>query len=127
MIGYLLGQAFSVDDAGVVTIMVDGVGYDVATSQEPLIGPSVGLFIHTHVTDDAIALYGFESELRRSHFRKMISIAGVGPRSAMAVLRSMSHDEMARALKASDTKAFAAVVGIGKTTAQRIIEALRDV
>ena len=80
MIGALIGQCFSVDERGIALIMVNDVGYEVATSQEPLVGPRVSLFIHTHVTDDNIALYGFQSAELRRRFRSLIALDGIGPK-----------------------------------------------
>lgn len=120
MIGRLIGQVMGVEN-GVATLMTDvGVGYEVETTQHPVDGVRVGLFIHTHVTDSNIALFGFESSELRRRFRTLIGIKGIGPKAALALCR-IPDAEFARVIKACDVNALRAVKGIGAETAKRII------
>lgn len=123
MIGRLIGQVVDAAD-GIVTLMVGDVGYEVHTAQQPHVGSSVSLFIHTHVTDESIALFGFESMSRRQRFRTLTKVSGVGPKTALAVCK-ISDDDFARAVKSSDTRWFKAIKGIGPQSAERIIKAFR--
>jgi Holliday junction DNA helicase RuvA len=114
-----------------VVIDAGGVGYRLAVSTETLKSvPDIGRegFLHAELIarDDALALYGFASEEERDLFRELISVSGVGPKVALAVLSGGSSRDLLRAIAAGDAKRFVAVPGIGKRTAERIIVELRE-
>jgi Holliday junction DNA helicase RuvA len=114
-----------------VVIDAGGVGYRLAVSAETLKSvPATGRegFLHAELIarDDSLALYGFASEEERDLFRQLISVSGVGPKVAIAVLGGGSSRELLRAIAAGDAKRFQAVPGIGKRTAERIIVELRE-
>lgn len=114
-----------------VVIDAHGVGYRLSVSAEtlrtvPAVGERVSLHAHLIPRDDALALYGFASEDERELFLSLISVSGVGPKVAMAVLSGGSTGELLRAIAAGDAKRFQAVPGIGKRTAERIIVELRE-
>ena len=108
-----------------IVIDVGGVGYDV---QVPLStfyglgepGANVTLRIHTHVREDVIALYGFSTPLEQDLFERLISISGIGPKLALAVLSGIEPGDLIRAIKAQDVVRLTAIPGIGKKTAERI-------
>jgi holliday junction DNA helicase RuvA len=114
-----------------VVIDAGGVGYRLAVSAETLKSvPATGRegFLHAELIarDDSLSLYGFASEEERDLFRELISVSGVGPKVAIAVLGGGSSRELLRAIAAGDAKRFQAVPGIGKRTAERIIVELRE-
>jgi holliday junction DNA helicase RuvA len=114
-----------------VVIDAGGVGYRLAVSAETLKAvPATGRegFLHAELIarDDSLALYGFASEEERDLFRELISVSGVGPKVAIAVLSGGNARELLRAIAAGDAKRFQAVPGIGKRTAERIIVELRE-
>jgi Holliday junction DNA helicase RuvA len=114
-----------------VVIEAAGVGYRLAVSAETLKSvPATGrdAFLHAELIarDDSLALYGFGSEDERDLFRQLISVSGVGPKVAIAVLSGGAPRELLRAIAAGDAKRFQAVPGIGKRTAERIIVELRE-
>jgi Holliday junction DNA helicase RuvA len=114
-----------------VVIEAGGVGYRLAVSSEtlrsvPARGQEATLHAHLVVRDDAHALYGFSSEDERDLFLQLISVNGVGPKVAMAVLSAGNPRELFGAIAAGDVKRFQAVPGIGKRTAERIIVELRE-
>jgi holliday junction DNA helicase RuvA len=114
-----------------VVIDADGVGYHLAVSAEtlksvPARGKRASLHSHLVVRDDSLSLYGFASEEERDLFLYLISVGGVGPKVAMAVLSGGPVRELLRAIAAGDAKRFQAVPGIGKRTAERIIVELRE-
>jgi Holliday junction DNA helicase RuvA len=114
-----------------VVIEAAGVGYRLAVSAEtlkavPARGKSAQLHAHLVSRDDALSLYGFASEEERDLFLHLISVGGVGPKVAMAVLSGGPVRELLRAIAAGDAKRFQAVPGIGKRTAERIIVELRE-
>jgi holliday junction DNA helicase RuvA len=108
-----------------------GVGYDV---QVPLStfyvlgepGTPVTLRIHTHVREDVIALYGFATPLEQSLFERLISIGGIGPKLALAVLSGIEPVELIKAIRLQDVARLTAIPGIGKKTAERIGLELKD-
>src|SRR5436853_7274740 len=114
-----------------VVVDTGGVGYRLAVSSEtlksvPARGKRVVLHSHLVPRDDALNLYGFASEEERDLFLHLISVGGVGPKVAMAVLSGGSVRELLRAIAAGDAKRFQAVPGVGKRTADRIIVELRE-
>ena len=114
-----------------VVIDAGGVGYRLAVSAEtlraiPAVGESVSLHAHLVARDDSLALYGFASEEERALFLQLISVSGIGPKVAIAVLSGGTTRELVRAIASGDAKRFQAVPGIGKRTAERIIVELRE-
>ncbi len=112
-------------EPGIVIIDVAGVGYLVNTiSYATGMGPSVGTVtcLHTHlvVREDDLSLYGFASLQELLAFRLLIAASGVGPRVALALLSTLSVEELARAVAANDTKTVALAPGVGPRLAQRI-------
>jgi len=108
-----------------------GVGYDV---QVPLstfyglgeLGTMVTLRIHTHVREDAIALFGFATSLELTLFERLIAINGIGPKLALAVLSGIEPAEFIKAIRGQDVARLTAIPGIGKKTAERIGLELKD-
>ena len=114
-----------------VVVESAGVGYRLAVSAEtlkavPATGREVALHAHLVVRDDSMALYGFASEEERDLFCLLISVSGVGPKVAIAILSGGTPRELVRAIAAGDSKRFQAVPGIGKRTAERVIVELRE-
>jgi holliday junction DNA helicase RuvA len=114
-----------------VVVDANGVGYRLAVSAEtlksvPARGKRASLHAHLVAREDSLSLYGFASEEERDLFLHLISVGGVGPKVAMAVLSGGPVRELVRAIAAGDAKRFQAVPGIGKRTAERIIVELRE-
>jgi holliday junction DNA helicase RuvA len=108
-----------------------GVGYDVTISVPtfsdlPQLGSEVALHIHTHVREDALALYGFLRPSEKQIFEKLISVSGIGPKLAITILSGMPADEMALAIRGNDVPKLTRIPGIGKKTAERMVLELRD-
>lgn len=107
------------------------MGYDVSISvstfsELPGEGVEVSLFIHTHVREDAIALFGFLRREEKHLFEKLISVSGIGPKLAITVLSGMSSQAIATAIRGNDLAALTRIPGIGKKTAERMVLELRD-
>jgi Holliday junction DNA helicase RuvA len=114
-----------------VVIECGGVGYRLNVSAQTLRGvPAAGGEVRLHSQlvprDDGLYLYGFTSEEERELFLKLISVAGVGPKMALAVLSGSNVRELSRAIALGDAKRFQVVPGVGKKTAERIIVELRE-
>ena len=130
MIARLAGT-LSEKTPGRLIVDVHGVGYDV---QVPLStfyvvgepGAGVALRVHTHVREEVIALYGFATQLEQDLFERLISISGIGPKLALAVLSGMEPPDLVRAIKAQDVPRLTGIPGVGKKTAERIGLELKD-
>jgi holliday junction DNA helicase RuvA len=114
-----------------VVVEAGGVGYRLAVSAETLKAvPAAGrpATLHSHLVsrEDSLQLYGFSSEEERDLFLNLISVSGVGPKVALAVLSGGTPRELVRAIASGDAKRFQAAPGIGKRTAERIIVELRE-
>ena len=130
MIAYLKGTLIH-KTPGHVVVETGGVGYAAAIPVSSFaslgeIGETVELFIHTHVAEDALALYGFASQDEKAMFLKLIGISGIGPKLAMNVLSGISPGDLAEAIRSSDLARISLVPGIGKKTALRITMELQD-
>ena len=128
MIGRLEGRIREVDP-GRVVVDVGGVGYLVSTTLRAM-GELAGsdtavLHVHTLVKDDAIELFGFPERTELEAFQRLITVAGVGPRIALAVLSSLPPDELASVVATGDLARLTMTPGVGKKTAQRILLELK--
>ena len=130
MIAHLRGRLLSKHPNQAV-VESGGVGYDVHISVPtfsglPPVDAEVALFIHTHVREDALALYGFVRAAEKKLFERLISVSGIGPRLAITILSGMPAEEMVAALRAGDAARLTRIPGIGKKTAERMVLDLRD-
>jgi Holliday junction DNA helicase RuvA len=108
-----------------------GVGYDVTItvptfSDLPAAGEQVALHIHTHVREDALALYGFLRPSEKLLFEKLLTVSGIGPKLAITILSGMPADEMVGAIRGNDVARLTRIPGIGKKTAERMVLEMRD-
>src|SRR6266404_2738094 len=108
-----------------------GVGYDVTISVPtfsdlPAMGAEVALYIHTHVREDLIALYGFMRPSEKLLFEKLITVSGIGPKLAITILSGMAADEMVGSIRGNDVARLTRIPGIGRKTAERMVLELRD-
>jgi holliday junction DNA helicase RuvA len=129
MIGKLRGKVDAVGESHLV-IDVNGVGYEVQASSRTLRnlkpGDDVALTIDTHVREDAIRLFGFQSEFERSWFRTLQTIQGVGAKVALSVLGVLAPQDLANAVALGNAAAVEEAPGVGKKLAQRIVAELKD-
>jgi Holliday junction DNA helicase RuvA len=130
MIAHLRGKLISKHPNQAI-VEAGGVGYDVAItiptfSDLPAAGNDVALHIHTHVREDAIALFGFLRADEKQLFEKLITVSGIGPKLAITILSGMPTTEMVGAIRANDHARLTRIPGIGKKTAERMCVELRD-
>ncbi|HEY7575205.1 MAG TPA: Holliday junction branch migration protein RuvA [Thermoanaerobaculia bacterium] len=130
MIGRLTGRLASKAPDNVL-LDVGGVGYLVhiplSTFYElPDAESPASLFVHTHVREDTLALYGFLTERERSLFLLLMSVAGIGPKVALTVLSGIPPAELVEALRRQDVRRLVAVPGVGKKTAERMVLELAE-
>lgn len=128
MIGRLEGRLHQVGP-GTVIVDAGGVGYLVSTTLRAFHALSrlerASLWIHTQVRSDAIVLFGFQERPELEAFERLLAVAGVGPRIALAVLSAMSPGELADAVEAGDASRLQRSPGVGRKTAERILLELK--
>jgi len=109
-----------------------GVGYDVTISVPtfsalPGLGSEVALFIHTHVREDMLALYGFLQTADKVLFEKLLGVSGIGPKLAITILSGMPEtSQLVGSIRGGDVARLTRIPGIGKKTAERMVLELRD-
>ncbi|OGP97627.1 MAG: Holliday junction DNA helicase RuvA [Deltaproteobacteria bacterium RBG_16_55_12] len=116
---------------GEVIINVGGVGYQVFIPLSvfyrlPEAGGAVNLYIHTHLREDALQLFGFLEHEEKQVFLSLNSVTGIGPKLAINILSGIPAEELARALKEGDQPRLVSIPGVGKKLAERMIVELRD-
>ena len=130
MIAYLQGVTIEKQDRWVIILTESGVGYKVWLTPGGFakikMQEKVQLFIHSHVKEDAFDLYGFYQKDELNLFEMLLSVSGVGPKTALNVMSSGSVDEIKSAIVKAETSFFTATPGIGTKGAQRIIVELRS-
>lgn len=129
MIGYLSGQLLTRNDPFLL-LDVHGVGYKVHAEQNLLnafhVGDTLSMFIHTHVREDALELYGFMDEQSLELFQLLISVNGVGPKTAIGIFTLGKKEEILQAIRKADVDFFTGVPRLGKKNAQKIIIDLKN-
>jgi Holliday junction DNA helicase RuvA len=130
MIAYLKGPILQ-KSTGQVVLDVHGVGYGAFIPLSTYlrlgdVGGSCELHIYTHLTDNALALYGFSTEEERGLFLKLIGISGIGPKLALNVLSGIGPTELEEAVQNSDVARITLIPGIGKKLATRIALELQE-
>jgi len=126
---WLSGTVRQLDPTGIIVLDTGGVGYEVLLSLQTLCGlqqnQQAELFIHTHVREDQITLFGFATPKERALFRRLTTVSGIGARLGLNLMSGMPVEELTRAIDHGDDGAIARTPGIGKKTAQRLILELR--
>jgi holliday junction DNA helicase RuvA len=112
-------------------IETGGVGYDVTIpvstfSHLPDSGAAVTLRIHTHVREDALALFGFLTQDEKAIFEKLISVSGIGPTLAVKILSGLAARDLINAIRRGEVERLVRIPGVGKKTAERMVLELRD-
>jgi Holliday junction DNA helicase RuvA len=130
VIAHLRGRLFAKHPNRII-VDVNGVGYDVAVPLSTFYGlgepgAEIALRIHTHVREDALLLYGFATVLEQDLFERLISISGIGPKVALAVLSGIEPKELVHAVARGDVARLTAIPGIGKKTSERMVLELKD-
>ncbi len=130
MIAHLRGRLIAKHPNQAI-VEAGGVGYDVTItiptfSELPAAGAEVGLHIHTHVREDALALYGFLRAEEKQLFEKLITVSGIGPKLAITILSGMATADMVGAIRGNDSARLTRIPGVGRKTAERMCVELRD-
>ena len=130
MIAFIQGELCEVGQDTII-VACQGIGYEiqvpVSVAQSlPDLGSRVKIFTYTYVREDALGLFGFLTRDDLTVFKLLITVNGVGPKAALAILSSMTADELRFAILAEDAKAISKAPGIGPKTAKRMIIELKD-
>ncbi len=130
MIAHLSGTLLAKHATSVI-LEVGGVGYEVTIPVTTFydLGETnapVRLQIYTHVREEALQLFGFRTLRERELFTLLISVSGIGPKSAVAMLSGMSADEIVTAIRQSNYARITSIPGVGRKTAERLVIELRD-
>ena len=130
MIQYITGTLVDMDEESVI-IDHQGIGFQVYISGQtfeylPSVGSEIKMYIYFQVKEDAFALYGFLTRDDLHIFKLLISVNGVGPKGALAILSVLSPDDLRFAVISDNAKAIAKAQGIGTKTAQRVVLELKD-
>ena len=117
-------------DYNSVIVKVNGIGFKVYSSRYTLdqfgdTGSSISMFIHFHLRTDNVSLYGFSSKEELSLFEDLISVSGIGPKVALALLSSLNPKQLVLAITSSSVEVIVQVPGIGKKVANRLIVELK--
>ena len=130
MIAHLRGRLLSKTPNQAI-LECAGVGYDVTISVAtfsalPNEGAEAVLYIHTHVREDQIALFGFSEKQEKRLFEKLLTISGIGPKLAITVLSGIDSSRLVTAIRSGDHATLTRIPGIGKKTAERVVLELKD-
>ena len=114
-----------------VVLEVGGVGYEVHVPLSSFsavgdAGSDLTLHVHTHVREDVLQLFGFASPLEQTLFERLITVSGIGPRLALAVLSGLAPSELVQAIAGADLARLTSIPGVGRKTAERIVLELKD-
>lgn len=130
MISYLKGIIIE-KKTGNVVLDIHGVGYQAGIPLSTYLklgesGEEASLYIHTHVTDSSLSLFGFSTRRERELFLKLIGISGIGPKIALNILSGIGVSDLEQAISSSDISRLSLIPGIGKKTAMRIALELQE-
>lgn len=129
MIGKLYGRVDTIEP-GWIILMVGGVGYRLLvpgpTASRLAIDEEATLYVYTHVRDDAIHLYGFHDRTQQQVFEMLLSVSGIGPKLALAILSQLTVSQFVQALQAGEVRVLTQVPGVGRKTAERLLLELKD-
>lgn len=130
MIGRITGTLIEKNPPA-ICVDVQGIGYEIDIPMStlydlPEIGQTVSLHTHLSIRDDAHVLFGFGSASEKNAFRTLIKVSGIGPKTALAILSSLTVDDLIAAIESEDIALLTRAPGIGKKTAERMLLELRD-
>lgn len=127
MIGYLEGK-IKYASKGKIILFAGGVGFTVSTPTNIpfLTGQNAELYIHTHLRDDNLSLFGFSTPEDLDLFELLISVSGIGPKIGLAIFSQTSSENIVSAIQSSNLNFFTSISGVGKKTAQRLILDLKS-
>ena len=128
MINYLQGTVRDIDDKS-ISLLAGDIGYEIllhlGDKMKLKIGERIELFIYSHIREDQFTLFGFIDKGEKEIFRKLISVSGVGPKSALSLLSVTNANIIIRAIEGNNADILPKVPGLGKKTIEKIILELK--
>jgi Holliday junction DNA helicase RuvA len=126
VLGYIKGKVISFDaDTSTAVVLSHRVGYEVMVSGRHgsilSVGQTAEFWLYTHVREDVLALYGFPSESEKKMFRLLLSVSGLGPKTALSLLSEFSPAQVADAIRREEASQLSRASGVGKKLAQKIV------
>lgn len=126
MLGFLKGQIIAKDPEGHhCVVLVGGVGYEVSVPTSLftrlLAQEEASLWVHTHVREDALVLFGFATEAEKNFFRVLLGVSGLGPKTALSLIAEHGADRLAQLILSKEADEISSAPGVGKKLAQRLI------
>lgn len=127
MIGYISGEVKENNISNVI-LLVNGIGYKIfiAPNTNAVVGHKIDLWTYLAVRENSLDLYGFNSVKEKDFFELLLTISGIGPKTAMGILSVASVEDLSQAVASGDTSKLIKVSGIGRKTAQKIALELKD-
>jgi holliday junction DNA helicase RuvA len=128
MISFLQGILFEKSKNN-ITVLVGGVGYKVFTTNKVLeLGDNseLNLYCYSHIREDQFTIFGFLEKKEMGLFENLISVSGVGPKTALAVIDTLGHDQTIYSIQTADVGSLQSVSGLGKKSAQKIVVDLQN-
>ena len=130
MIAHLRGKLIH-KEPGQAIVEAAGVGYDVAISVPtftalPSVGVETSIHVHTQVSEDQIALFGFLDREEKRLFERLITVSGVGPKLAIKILSGLSPERTVQAIRSQDHAQLTRIPGVGRKLAERLVVELKD-
>lgn len=129
MFSYITGDLVSIE-ADHLVVEASGIGYEIATSLQAVshfqVGEQVKIYLRLIVREDGLFLYGFYNQKERMLYDLLTKVSSVGPKSALAILSTLSVDALIQAIQTNDIKSLSRSPGVGKKTASRIVLELVD-
>lgn len=129
MIGFISGKVIEKTESGAI-ILTGGVGYDVALPSSVLekirLEENADLWIYTHVREDQFSLFGFSSREELDFFKKLLSVSGIGPKAALAIVSSAPIGKLKSSIASGDPTLLSAVSGVGRKTAEKAVVELKN-
>lgn len=131
MYSYIKGELVEVIGSDLIVVEANNIGYNIRIPSQvidylPGIGSDVKIYTYLYVREDAYILYGFLTRDDLEVFKLLITVSGIGPKGALAILSVMSTDDLRFAVLGDDAKAISKAPGVGSKTAQRLIIELKD-
>ncbi|MDR3607728.1 MAG: Holliday junction branch migration protein RuvA [Oligoflexia bacterium] len=131
MIGYIRGEVLEHSDGKLVLLLESGLGYLLHVPQSAEygafgVGQKASFYVHTHVREDALDLYGFETRAEKELFLTLTEVNGIGPKLALGILSKVRPAILVQAILEEDKNSLTEIPGIGKKTAERIVLELGD-
>jgi Holliday junction DNA helicase RuvA len=125
VVGYLQGKLLSKSQGSVVVVLAGEIGYEVTLTSRQFEGlvleTPLSLWIHTHVREDILMLYGFATEPEKQFFRILLGVSGLGPRTALSLLSEHGAERLSQLIVDKEVDEITSAPGVGKKLAQRLV------